>query len=193
MILKIDIFQTGRLKIPNAVAAPNGTDRTDEVQAYIDEFEKDILIDGLGSLLYEEVKTAYSNLENAPQRIQDLVKGKSYKVDNIDVNWEGLQDISLLAYYVFHEFLHRNTLGTFSTLGVERPEGNNSTSISPEMLLVDTYRSFYNKYQGNTSLEENTKRRSLYHFLNDNKTTYPEVEQFTSYSSFYNGINPFGI
>ena len=100
-----------------------------------------------------------------------------------------MQGYSFLFYYVFYKFLKDNVLGTFSTFGVERPEGVNSTAANPNLLLVSTYQAFHNKYQGDINCTETTKQRSLYHFLNDNKVTYPEVEQFT----FKKRMNQFGI
>ena len=192
MILKLTTFQTGRLKIPHASSSPNGADRKDEVQGYIDEFEREALVEGLGYTLSNQIITANGTpelLEAASQRIKDLVKGKTYKLNGIDVNWEGMKEYSFLAYYVFYKFLKDNVIGTFSTFGIERPEGKNSVSASPNLLLVNSYQTYFNKYQGDIYATEVGKQRSLYHFLNDNKLTYPEVEQFT----FKERMNQFGI
>jgi hypothetical protein len=205
MIITLEQFQSGPLKIPNAVATPGGADRTKDIQAYIDRYEREILIKGLGAVLYNLVKDAHSNLptslENAEQRIKDLVNGLTYVVNGKQVIWEGLK--SFPAYYIFYKYLTASQ-DIFTTFGVERPEGANSQAVSAIPKAVSAYQQFHEKYQGiemgprqvhNASgaygidwYGNRKTDRSLVQYLLDNEDVYPEAE-FTPVDN----INTFGI
>lgn len=182
MILTLATFQKGARKLPNAVAAPNGADNTADIQAYIDRFERDILIKGLGTELYDLVKASYTGetlKPDAEQRIKDLVTGMTYEVDGKKVAWEGLSP--LLGDYVFYKYWTEMT----------RIKRDNDDKFTDPPKAVHAYQSFHEKYQGydagprtvfngsSYGLDWYGSRksdRSLLQFLTDNSDTYPEAE-----------------
>ena len=177
-----DFTKNTLLTLPQAVSAPGGADYVAKIQKYIDVFEEEILIEGLGIDLFEQVKTGLNDLPNAPEKIQNLVEGLDYTYENVKVRWEGMQiNNSFLAYYVYWSFLQGN-VDYVSVFGVERPEGINSRSASSNQKAVDPYREFRKKYQTgydynykNTNVVNDNPMRSLYQYLRDNKDVYGDV------------------
>lgn len=183
MIVTLDTFMEEPFKLPNARTAPNSADNTREIQGYIDVFEREILIKGLGPSLYQLVKDNYTGTtlkSDAPQRIKDLVKGVDYTIDTKQYSWLGLSD--MIAYYVYYKFLVKNQ-NYFSTFGVERPKGKGSEPVSANLRGVQYYREFHHRYQSADS-----PIRSLKMYLEDKSTTYSEY-QFTEVG----GVNRFGL
>lgn len=195
MILTLEHFQKGARKLPNAVAAPNGADNTADIQSYIDRFERDILIKGLGFELYDLVKNSYTGTtlnDNAEQRIKDLVNGISYEIDGLQVNWEGLAP--LLTDYVFYKYWTE----------MERIKRDNDDKIVDPPKALHAYQSFHEKYQGidpgpryvmNASgslgydwYGSRNTNRSLWQYLDDKADIYPEAELIPQ-----PGMNSMGI
>lgn len=195
MILTLDTFQKGARKLPNAVAQPNGADNTADIQSYIDRFERDILIKGLGPELYNLVKASYTDTTlkpDAAQRIKDLVGGASYEVDGLSVVWEGLEP--LLGDYVFYKYWTE----------MERIKRDNDDKFTDPPKAVHAYQSFHEKYQdqdngpryvvnafGSVGLDWYGGRnsdRSLLQYLTDQADLYPEAK-----STPLPGMNSMGI
>ncbi len=191
MVLQLTDFQVYPYKLPNSISAPNGADATGDIVVAIDNYERELLIDGLGLPLYDLVNTATQDLGNATQALQDLVNGKQYTLDGRTVRYEGLKP--LLKNYVYYKFL-KDKSDIFTTLGVEKPNAVNSTSQSPAQRAVKYYRDFLKAYQGGQcennvyrdrlrgvliSTKSNSSIRSLYQFLDDEKLNYPTAESFT--------------
>lgn len=191
MILLIEYFETGRYKIPGAKSTPNGADRRDYILESLEAFEKEILIDGLGYSLYKEVLLALDDLENASQTLKDLIQGKDYTINGLQVHWEGLLGKeSLLVPYAYSQFLIRNQ-DTLTTFGTQQPEAINSSEVSAHPRYAEYYNEFFMKYQGECN---NTPKviyrsagvgidwygsrntvKSLYEFLQDNESDYPNA------------------
>tara|TARA_R100000951_G_scaffold116799_1_gene131157 strand:+ start:6051 stop:6665 length:615 start_codon:yes stop_codon:yes gene_type:complete len=204
MITTLTTFQTGRFKIPNAVAAPLGADYTVDIQESIDLYERRILIDALGFDLYELVADDYPLTGGEPANIIDLINGKNYTKDGVTVCWEGLLSSPLLPAYVYYQFL-RDKQDIFTTMGVERPEAVNSVPVSSNERSTRAYIEFLEAYQGGHNTNPNIIHTSLgvgidwmvgsnhlvslYQYLEDNASDYPEKGVFTLHPS----INTFGI
>lgn len=182
MIATLQDFQKEPFKLPNSVVEPNGADSSAAIQGYIDRFEREILIKGLGPALYNIVKTSFTGdaLNNdAEQRIKDLVNGTTYEQDGISVTWEGLKSLSVP--YVF--FWYWNQL--------DHIKRDNDEKIEPAPKAVNAYRAFFEKYQGSQAPPRLLRNafgstgvdyygaispdKSLMQYLMDKSETYPEA------------------
>lgn len=200
MITTLDIFTKEPLKLPNVIASPNGADNRTEIQGFVDMYERELLINSLGLQRYNDLKTALDDLDNASQEFKDLVNGVEYtKYGNL-VRWNGLKDYSFLPYYIYYKYIQRK-VDVFTTMGVERPEAVNSTSISSISRATEVYREFIEKYQGGNSQptilyrragigidysQTTSIERSLYQYMQD-------VNMDITNFKFYDNANSFGI
>lgn len=207
MIVSLKQFEKGIYRIPGALKAPNGDDRSDTILEYIEKFEKDILIDGLGILLYKEVVDSfeltngvYTLKATATQAIKDLVNGVTYTNEGLEVQWEGLEP--LLVPYVYAEYL-ANTQDILTNLGVKMPDAINTENVSAQPRYAKAYREFYKRYL-NEDAEPRVLHRSagigidwygsrntnisLYEFLITKDSDYPNAV-FT----YKENTNSFGV
>ncbi len=204
------------------------TGNQNPLQWYIDIYEPEVLIKGLGRSLYQlfiaefdadrDSPTYGDLLGGAPQRFTDLLDGLVYQVGGEDFYWNGLRFRidpstnplsplrSLIAYYVYYKYVNDN-VENLTNLGVAIESVKNATIVDPTKLMVDTWRQFIHLYgEGfhNTGRHhgfnvngfwvtdftglDNTHEVSLFRFLSDNITVYPEW-RFTACAN----INQFGI
>jgi hypothetical protein len=203
MIFKLEDFQQGELRLPNSKNAPNGVDRTAYLNEFIERYEREVLIFGLGVALYNRLKVAIQENDTSDSAINTLLQGATYTVGNKDVIWNGLQaKDSFIAYYIYSKYVrqHRDEL---TALGTQKPEANNSKAVAPLKRITYAYREFFERYQGENHLPVvrqawagqyldyyGTDRsiRTLYQFLRDNKNDYPDAV-FTPMDN----VNTFGI
>ena len=93
----------------------------ENIQSWIDKFEKRILIKSLGYQLYTEFIAGLA--EVAPAQIWlDLRDGKVFEIDGVQHKWNGLLNEdkeSLLSYYVYSEYIS-SLIKTIGTAGVYR-------------------------------------------------------------------------
>jgi len=160
------------------------SDYTD-LTAYITRYEKEILMKLLGYELYTLV-AAYDS-ETSPQRIKDIVEGKEYTVSDVTIKWNGLKNtdkVSLIAYYVFYNYL-KNKTTTTSTLGEVRSTSENSQIASPVLKLTGAWRRLKELYG---SFDQDSLIPSAYNFLKENESDYDEWE-FTELGS----VNAFDL
>ena len=181
---------------PNSNLLGNGT----ELDLFIEEFERDILIKCFGYPLYyafvNELDATKPNglKDTADAKWNDLLNGKDYTLNGISVKWMGLKfkegqlDRSLIAYYVFCEFLNKD-LVTYSGLGVVKERGKNSTPVTSDPLYVSSFRKFYELTEFSNC---NNGLRTLYDFIQDmnelNSETYPNW-----IPKKFENVNLFGI
>lgn len=195
------------LAIPNAIELPSiTTDTVNDVESltdFITMSEKSLLIKALGLSVYNQLQTALEDLPNADQKWKDLVNGKEYN----DKLWEGLgSPKSLIAYYIYAEYLSDNS-SFWSTLGVEKPQAENSQNATPFYKIASSWQTFIKKYQGNACNlpnfyindgisivdyygDDNETEVSLYRYLMDNKDLYGWDE---SKFKVYEQKNSFGL
>lgn len=178
MIINASYFTLPPLSIPNAVELPNNSGRTyapkTGVQAYIDRYEAELLINALGQEQYEELLDQFEEgvlKPDAEQKWVDLVNGRD--------DWKGLRyqigtyKISLIANYVFYQYLS-NTELFYAVTGLTRPDVANAISISANVTLVTQWNDFVRLYQGSRC----TTASSIIYPING----YP----------YYDGINTIG-
>lgn len=217
-IIDSSYFEKGDLYIPNnkdiSVEPTDSPSSQSELDFFIEEYERELLLNALGVVLYGELETALLDLPNADQKWKDLVDGTTY----IDPNgnnkiWEGLKGYngkrSLIAYYVFTEYL-RNDNETYSTVGTVKNDAKNATNVGATPKFIKAYNKFLEAYQGDLGYQQPTMvmnafgtvgfdwygtekpQVSLYRFLSDSneldETAFPDFE-----FKFYEHQNSFGI
>lgn len=112
----------------------------ENIQNWIDKFEKEILIKTLGYQLYNEFITGLAE-EEPLQKWLDLRDGKIFEINGIKYKWNGLLNddkISMLSYYVFSEYIN-NLSQTIGTNGVYKILSENADGISPSNLIVQSW------------------------------------------------------
>ena len=211
MIIDNTYFQKGILYIANNrdVSASNAPSVVSELDTFIDIYERQLLLNALGTVLYKELKTAMTDLPNAAQKWQDLVNGVDYVIDGKTYRWEGLKGYnknSLIAFYVFCEYL-RNDESVYTTVGVVKNKANNADNFDLSPKYIKAWNTFLRMYQSNTNdpmivvnafghvgldyYGGKNVQVSLYQYLIDQNTlddtNFPDVE-FT----FYRSENTFG-
>jgi len=141
-ILTSDYFKSGELFIPNSVAVPSINPNTptavDNLQSFIDKYEKILLVDVLG---IEQYNTLIDNQSQTSGIWFDLINGKEYE----NKVWEGLKP--LIASFVFCKYLE-NDKSYYTGVGMERSKAENSISVNPTEKIVEVWNSFIEMYQG---------------------------------------------
>tara|TARA_R110000823_G_scaffold272698_1_gene391935 strand:+ start:192 stop:845 length:654 start_codon:yes stop_codon:yes gene_type:complete len=214
-LIDISYFKNGDLYIPNTEninSGEIGSANNSDLEFYIVEYERELLINALGIVLYTEYKTALNDLNNSDQKWKDLIDGVTYSnPSGVKKRWEGLKGAnkqSLVACYIFTQYL-RNYNETFATTGVVKNDSQNATNQSATPKFIKAYRKFINQYQGDCEYApqfyinefgsqgldyyatENATV-SLYQFLVDSneldKTKFPDLS-----FKFYQQTNSLGI
>ena len=152
-LINSSYFQKGDLYIPNNTDINVGdvgiTNQTD-LDFYIVEYERELLLNALGIVLYEEYLAALQNLNQAPKRWTDLIDGVTYtNPSSVVKRWEGLRGAnkqSLVASFVYTKYL-RNYNETFATTGVVRNDSKNATNYDATPKYIKAYNKFLRQYQ----------------------------------------------
>ena len=215
-IIDVTYFEKGALYIPNnkdVLVAPTGspTNQTD-LDFYITEYERELLLNALGITLYDELQIALIDLPSADQKWINLVEGVTYtNSQGVVKRWDGLKGFnkqSLIACFIYTEYL-RNYNETFATTGVVKNNSKNATNSNATPKYIKAYRKFLEQYQSSDTYNPNvylnkfggvgvdwygTDRTqvSLYQFLTDSNEL--DANTFKDFEfKFYREQNSFGI
>lgn len=146
----------------------------DNIQEYIDRYEKTVLIDLLGYKYYKEViKTGVDLVEP----FKSLVEGKEYEDTyngkTILVKWNGLKNtekVSLISYYVYCYYMRSLTSSTQSVGEVKSKQANsNYANIFGKVLAAWT--NFENLYG---SSNDSKVTPSAYNYLFKHRSDFPD-------------------
>lgn len=100
------------IHIPLAVVDPSATpNNATELDYLCTKLEKEILLNALGSSLYNEIK-AITDIDSADAKFKKLIQGDEYdgKI------WLGLDnDDSLIANYIYHQFVTQTDIRLSAT------------------------------------------------------------------------------
>jgi hypothetical protein len=203
-------FEKGSLYIPNnknISALPTGTPTNQtELDFYITQYERELLLDALGITLYDELQLALVDLPGSDQKWQDLVEGVTYvNSSSVSKRWDGLQGFnkqSVIAFYIYTEYL-RNYNETFTTVGTVKNNAKNATNYDATPKYIKAHISFIEQYQSDTTSSPTIRFNefgsvgidwygsekvtvSLYQYLLDSNelddTSFPDFE---NYFKFY--------
>lgn len=177
--------------VPNASLVGNKS----EADATIQRYEKDILLKTLGypnyktfmsQFDYDEATNIHTIKTTADQKWKDLLNGKEYTVNGVDVIWQGIifkdEDVnrSFITNYCYCKWLEKDTSKHLG-VGLSEPQAKGAKRANPAYKYTDAYNDFVSMVVGNYyngfSNEIGSGVRSLYEFLNDmnklDSTTYP--------------------
>lgn len=210
-------FERGNLYIPNnknLAVEPDGSPTiVSELQDSINKYERELLLNALGVVLYDELQVALEDLDAADPKWKKLVEGETYTNSDGNVKrWDGLQGYdkkSLIAFYVFTEYL-RNDNETYATVGTVENTSKNATNVGATPKFIKAYNQFIEAYQGDFNANaprvivngfgsvgidwygSQTSQVSLLRYLSDanelDETAFPNFE-----FRFYEHQNSFGI
>ena len=162
------------------ISLPVGSQFND-VQLYIDRFEKEALLSLLGYSLYKEVIA-----EEKSDWVKKLIDGCEFTVkyfsSDVLLKWDGLNN--LLKYYVYCQFMLKKV--SFTSSGGEvsnKNENSNSASITAK---VGSAWANYNYLYGNS--KDNVLIPSAYRFLKTNAIDFPNWI-FTELNGSINGFD----
>ena len=202
MIISRSYFK-GEIKIPNAEdTAPNSNllGNVSKLELFIEEYERDVLVKCLGYPLFREFQSELDS-ENSngikstsQKKWDDLLNGKDYQINGKPVKWRGLifeegkLKQSLIAYYVFCEFLNKDLVG-YRGVGVQKEKVKNSIHVSADPLYVASYRKFHSL----TEISDDCSGlKSLYDFILDMNNINSETYANWLPKKFEN-VNIFGV
>jgi hypothetical protein len=124
------------------------------IQGYIDVYEKEILVKLLGYPLYKELVDDLNEGEPQTTRFEKLVDGdvfsfKTYQGYTVDAEWNGLRDKakkkSLIAYYVYFNYVNYNNT-QMTTVGNKITMAENAQDADVRMRLVKAWHNMRNWY-----------------------------------------------
>jgi len=162
-------YYKGDIHIPNVVnAAPSVNDISNdsELQFFISEYEREVLIKLLGYNLYKEFSEQFDVDANgkwtikpaADQKWKDLLNGTEYTIDTVTYNFRGLIfseglgtsliQRSLLSYYVYFNFLS-NDVDHYASIGVQAETAKNADRVSAIPKAVNAWSKFFQLAVGN--------------------------------------------
>lgn len=150
-IITPSYFNTGEIKIPNAVSGNAGEGLNGDLQAIIDKYEKGLLMAALGVSQYTELQTALADLNNAAQKWQDFVNGSGA--------YQGIKRI--LGNYLYCNWLRFDEV-TLTTTGAGKAKVQNHSVADYNQKYVERWNEFVYWWQ-----EGNEEDTSLLEFLND--------------------------
>ena len=197
-MIVINTYFKGEIYIP--LANPSITKAVKgvalELEAFIEEYERDCLIKCLGFVLYNEFLAEIDMTESnglkptANAKWDDLLNGKTYTdVNGNNVVWAGIRqkvpntsttyNKSFLANYIYWYYEKNNEISR-SAVGHVKPKAKNAVIMSPIARPVTAWRKFIKLVQGEKAVAtpiysryglgidyfQNTET-PLYKFIND--------------------------
>lgn len=155
-------YQRGKKFLPNInninaeiAGVPNATN---ELQLFIDKYERLFLINFLGIVNYELLKVALLNLPAADAKWKNLVTGVNYVKNSKTYRFDGLRGSnldSLVAWYIFCKYME-NDESYYSTTGIAKSTASNSNSFAPTRKYLDAWYSFLTAYQNDSTINQPT-------------------------------------
>lgn len=181
-------YFTGDINVSNAL-------NVTQLDQAIKQYEKEILIKLMGYELYTLLQADLDEGVPQTQIYIDLVNGAefthTFRSNEITLKWEGLKNdalISLIAYYVYYNFVSRDITKYMGTGISMAPKGKDWERVSPVDKLCDVwekmrvlygrippeYKRFYTyPIKGSQLSHIYNADASAYNFLFANRVDYP--------------------
>lgn len=160
----------------NSISVPIGT--YSDLQQYIDQEEKNLLIGLLGYGLYTEMMAAYAALPGVPlpAKWDKLINGTTYTYGGQSVRWNGLinsDKVSFIAYFVYCHYLMAKQF-PYQQTGAVQPKNENSQVADGIANHAASWNNFVKLYE------------LCYQYLSTDTTSYPIVSplMFTLTNNF---------
>jgi hypothetical protein len=153
-----------------------------DIDQYILQYEKEVLIGLLGYTLYTEMMAAYEALPGTPlpEKWNRLINGYTYEYNGITIRWNGLintDKVSFIGYYVYCQYLNAKQSQP-SGAGVVTPKNENSTVVDGVANHAAAWNKFVAEYY------------SCWQYLFQYETYFVD---FFRYTKRYEFTNSFGI
>lgn len=139
-----------------------------DIDDYIEQYEKEALIEILGYTLYKALK-AEIDADEYTTKWDRFVNGYEYEIDYLGdthlVKWNGLvndEKISLLAYYIYYHYVKFHVTHT-SGFGELLQKAENASKVSPVQRMVSAWNE-YVRLRGDPADSEINP--TAYNFLN---------------------------
>lgn len=156
------------------ITLPTGQFSVNDLNLFIDKFEPEVLTKLLGYTLYKKLIASPTDPD-----IVKLVSGSEYTIEYNGnerlVKWAGLKNdlkISLIAYYVYVEFMRSRVTHTQS-IGETKSIQENSTNANIFAKVMSARTRFDDLYG---YMNQSTLAPSAYNFLKEHEDNYPEWE-----------------
>jgi len=149
----------------NSISLTIGT--FSDIQQFIDEYEKKVLIMLLDYDLYTEMMAAYAALPGTPlpEKWDKLINGTTYTYAGKSIRWNGLINSdkkSFIANYVYCKYVKAKQFPQQQT-GAVQPKNENSTASDGIANHTASWNEFVSLYE------------SCYQFISSDLTSYPLV------------------
>ena len=161
-------YFVGEISLP----ASSLTGTLADINPYIIKFEREALIEILGYTLYKELKAEIDSSYTA--KWEGFVEGAEYTVsfagEDNTVKWNGLinsDKVSLLAYYIFYQYMKFHNTHTSST-GEMFSNLENGVRVQPAERMVNAYNRFID-LRGKVSDQDIAP--TAYNYLDENQDT----------------------
>lgn len=222
-IITRDYFLLTETYLPHAKSNPSDavTGVKGDIDAFIEKYEREVLIKTLGYSLFKEFTAELDSgeanglLPTADVKWDYLLNGKEYPIGSTLFNFRGIRftegisnvKYSLIAYYVYYHYL-KNDVSNYSTTGIQKESPANAVNVSAIPKAVKSWRSFYDltqkdyyypirynsnhKFYGVDYLRGNETERSLYQFISDQNSLVADT--YENWEPFcFGNINNAGI
>lgn len=219
-IVTPEYFEKGNLFIPNNnnlnTVIPGVPNVDENLQLFIDVFERELLVNALGITLYDEFVAELP--VPTTQKWIDLLDGVTYSTNGKSYRWDGLVGFemqSLIAFYIYCQYL-RNGSTVYTTTGTVLLNSANSQNVDPTPKYIVNYNNFLKRYQGDNhqycnnnpnviinrsgmvgldySKTNNESFVNLYQYLTDQNTLTTNPEPFPDFEfKFYYNENSWGV
>ena len=207
-VTNIEYYKTGLKKLPSIGQLPK---LEAEYLHYINVYENKLLSAIFSPTQYNELILALDDLDAGDVKYKNLVIGETYIIDGIEKRFNGLRGLnneSLVAYYVYCNYMDDKSAGNLNTIGVTKPNVDGANYVNDTPLFLKCWNDkFLYMYQKPLGYEDavyyeidghygvdysrkgyDTNNISLEEYLEDKSTL------FDGYNFMcYEGKNSFGI
>ena len=168
------------------VNLPNLDKRINTFNSFLDQYEKEILIDLLGLELYDLFIAGLAVQPTVDQKWLDLRDGADFDLNYngriIKLHWIGLKNLdkkSLIAYYAYHK-IRKSETSTTTSVNEVRGKLENSKTVNESRKLINAWNLmlksygetfYFDKYS--TEYDTYNDSPSAFNFLNMNRDVYP--------------------
>lgn len=159
MLLSTTDFEDRPYKVPNQ-------EESADFEAFIEQAEKDVLIELLGYEFYTLMIDEYETSGAIDPIYEDLVEGAEYDYDGITYKWNGM--IHLLQPIVYAKWMDAGSY-KFTNIGwIQNSAQQNSVSLDSEQFKAQYLNEFAKKAGINRDMYN-----TLYGFMEVNSDDYP--------------------
>lgn len=152
----------------------------EDLQLLINKYEPVYLKQLMGFALYTAFIAGIDPISGAEQRWIDLLEGVVYEANGRDYEWMGFENNlkeSVIANFVYSKYIQKEIEQT-TGIGQVRPTAENAVIVSALPKIVRAWNEMVNW------------QKAFIHYLDQNKSVYPEWKPYSQNRWFYFGLSP---